>query len=526
MFEIENLDLQHPTYWSRNPNIWGSLSDWDIYFIDKVPGCNKREAHRSLSVELGILLDNLPRKNRRFVKASALKKALENCENDSANDLLWKNHLKKLESLAISDRVHKREIKSIAIQEEIGRAEEQLLEKPPEKRKANIEDSKVEERVGEKRQRLTRSMNKQKAESFTDLITNSESYGLGDENEDILDNEQTPSVAPSTVETKVIVESNKKAVQDLLGVKCSENMQLICQYHDKTYPDEILLDLRPNSRFTKELPLNILSPYLKELDDKIENLIPSHIHEFLTQFFKQNLTGEDWHTKIDDLQCQDRNDLLMVSVIRILRRTLPPFIIAFSLGSRNPLLNLETLEKPHLNNFVHPCLQTSLWYISSINYEFGEIRTENHKNQCADGVGYLNTADKYQLVYMEGSRPNADDDKEVADASKIANNLQKIYINVVKDNIKCRRRFPKLCVFGGQSYRLRVYLQFLDYCGGKFRLNEVDNANLPRDFTEMPDFVSFYECIIKWAMLAREIMEGFEESRTQRDLQGSHILVV
>ncbi|RHZ79500.1 hypothetical protein Glove_144g125 [Diversispora epigaea] len=77
MSEIENLKLQHPTYWSRNPNIWGSLSDWDIYFIDKVPGCNKREAHRSLSVELDILLDNLPRKNRRFSKANALKKALE-----------------------------------------------------------------------------------------------------------------------------------------------------------------------------------------------------------------------------------------------------------------------------------------------------------------------------------------------------------------------------------------------------------------------------------------------------------------
>ncbi len=36
--------------------------------------------------------------------------------------------------------------------------------------------------------------------------------------------------------------------------------------------------------------------------------------------------------------------------------------------------------------------------------------------------------------------------------------------------------------------------------GGKFRLNEVDNANVPRDFTEMGDFVFFYECIIKWAV--------------------------
>ncbi|CAG8479967.1 8201_t:CDS:2, partial [Scutellospora calospora] len=227
-----------------------------------------------------------------------------------------------------------------------------------------------------------------------DELVVQENFEYNEEKRDIQDDE-TPSVAPSTIKTERIVESNKKTLQDLLGIKYSENMQLICQYHDKTYPDEILLDLRPNSIFSKELPLDILSPYLKKLDDKIENLILSHIHEFLTQFFKQNLTGEDWHTKIDDLQCQNCNDLLMVSVIRILRRTLPPFIIAFSLGPRNPLLNLTTLEKPHLNNFVHPCLQTCLWYISSINYEFEEIRTENYKNQCADGVGYLNTADKY-----------------------------------------------------------------------------------------------------------------------------------
>ncbi|CAG8652840.1 6133_t:CDS:2 [Funneliformis caledonium] len=215
-----------------------------------------------------------------------------------------------------------------------------------------------------------------------------------------------------------------------------------------------------------------------------------------------NLAGGDWNDKIDDLQCSDKTDHLMVSTIRILRRTLPIFIMAFSLGPNNPLLNLAALERPHLNAFVHPCLQASLWYISSIIYEFGEITTKNHKREYADGVGYLNNADKYQLVYMEGSRPYARDDKEIADALKISKNLQKIFINVFKDNAKCRRRLPKnLAIFGGQR--------------GKFRLNEVDNANLPRDFTEMKEFIFFYECIIKWALLVREIKEAFEESQTR-----------
>ncbi|CAG8683778.1 9971_t:CDS:2, partial [Acaulospora morrowiae] len=61
------------------------------------------------------------------------------------------------------------------------------------------------------------------------------------------------------------------------------------------------------------------------------------------------------------------------------------------------------------------------------------------------------------------------------------------------------------CCFGGQSFRLRIHLQFLDYCEGKFCLNEVDNANLPRDFTEMADF-----------LLAREVKKGFEESRAEK----------
>ncbi|CAG8721128.1 13971_t:CDS:2, partial [Ambispora leptoticha] len=264
------------------------------------------------------------------------------------------------------------------------------------------------------------------------------------------------------------MESNKRSLKDLLGgdLQCTENMKSICQHHDTLYPGENLIDLRPNSNYLKKLPFKILEPYFKALDDKIENLIPSNVHKFLTEFFQQDLTGEEWHIKIDDLRCSDQNDWLMVSIIRILRRTLPPFYI----------------RKTPLKLFCPP-MSTSMSL----------------------------------LVYMEGSKPNANDDKEISDASKISHNLRTIFINIIKYNIKCRRRFPKtLAVFGGQSFRLRIHLQFLDYCEGKFCLNEVDNANLPRDFTEMADFVFFYECVIKWALLARKVKESFEESRAEK----------
>ncbi|CAG8725910.1 13525_t:CDS:1, partial [Cetraspora pellucida] len=46
-------------YWSSDLNSWGSVSDWDVYFIDKTPECTKDEAYRSLSLELNILLKKL-----------------------------------------------------------------------------------------------------------------------------------------------------------------------------------------------------------------------------------------------------------------------------------------------------------------------------------------------------------------------------------------------------------------------------------------------------------------------------------
>ncbi|CAG8524314.1 18789_t:CDS:2 [Acaulospora morrowiae] len=158
-------------------------------------------------------------------------------------------------------------------------------------------------------------------------------------------------------------------------------MKSICQHHDTLYPDENLIDLCHNSNYFKKIPLKILERCFKELDDKIEKL----------NFIKYS-------------QIPDR-------------------------PARN-----ATLEKPHLNSFAHPCLQVSLWYISAICYEFGEIGSKNHvKRECTDGT-----------------------------------------------------QIPKtLAVLGGQSFRLGIHLQILSYYEGKFCLNEVDNANLPRDFTEM-----------------------------------------
>ncbi|CAG8535751.1 2201_t:CDS:2 [Paraglomus occultum] len=208
-----------------------------------------------------------------------------------------KNYLRKLESLAILDRVYKREIKNIAIQEEVGRAED--IGEKTRKTQASTEGSKAEERVdsddlSEKRQRITRSMRMRKMKSYTNSITGSESYGLSENNEknEYIQNNK---------------KQNKKSLKDLLGddLQCSENMKS----HDTLYPSENLTDLRPNSDYFKKLPFEILEPYFKELDDRIENLIPSNAHRFLTEFFQQDLSGEESHIRIDDLRFPNKKYL-------------------------------------------------------------------------------------------------------------------------------------------------------------------------------------------------------------------------
>ncbi|CAG8819204.1 3696_t:CDS:2, partial [Dentiscutata erythropus] len=105
----------------------------------------------------------------------------------------------------------------------------------------------------------------------------------------------------------------------------------------------------------------------------------------------------------------------------------------------------------------------------------------NHINKnCTDGVCFMTDIDKFQLVYFEGSRPaEKKPEREITDAKKIPYNLKNLYSNIIKEVIKnCRRLPKKLFMFGGQR---------------KFRLNEIDNANLPREFLEMQNFIYFYE---------------------------------
>ncbi|RIA90668.1 hypothetical protein C1645_769362 [Glomus cerebriforme] len=282
---------------------------------------------------------------------------------------------------------------------------------------------------------------------------------------DEVDERRTNENLPNNKEDKDIDEEGKlnEAITDILGniIECSETAEKICSVYTEKYPDGDLIDLRPGSPFLRMLPKSIAKSYLAEMDAITESLIPDDVHHFLVTFFSQSISDAEWQNKVDDLRTPDDNNPLMPAIVRILRRTLPQLYVvilihffsfcsnyffflsnsikAFSLGPQNPLLNITTIEQAHLNAFVHPCLDSALWNISKIHYQYGEIPSRNHVNKNrADGAGFMTNADKFQLVYVEGSRPVAKQEKEIS---------------------------KKLFIFGGQSFRLRLYLYYLDFCG-------------------------------------------------------------
>jgi len=57
-----------------------------------------------------------------------------------------------------------------------------------------------------------------------------------------------------------------------------------------------------------------------------ESLIPDDVHQFLVQFFSQNISDNDWQIKIDDLRSSEQNNLI-TALVRILRRTLPQLYV-------------------------------------------------------------------------------------------------------------------------------------------------------------------------------------------------------
>ena len=144
---------------------------------------------------------------------------------------------------------------------------------------------------------------------------------------------------------------------------------------------------------------------------------------------------------------------------------------------------------------------------------FGEVTDSFIPRGKADGLGVLSDADKFPVVYIEGSRPVPKKGKEFDDATKVATKMVVIQESTLEHLCKHHHRAPEFfATFGGQSIGTQIQLLMLEYYD-HFFLHEIETASVPRDFTETLLFVEFYEAILTWAGLVVTAAKSFRSAK-------------
>ncbi|CAG8832272.1 11846_t:CDS:2, partial [Gigaspora margarita] len=260
-----------------------------------------------------------------------------------------------------------------------------------------------------------------------------------------------------------------------------------------------IMDLRPCSRFALTIDTSLYEKILHQIFDPIDELITEDLHKFLAEFFNKHHSPKGWDDAVDEIVIDETDSEIISKTKKLLKRTLVQFFKAFSLNALNPLRDLTTLEKPHLNQFVHPVVDAALWIFGRINYVYGEIPIRKpNANIRADGVGYINEIANYAVVVGEGARPGALKRNNIDYDVKIVETMVGLYNRIILSEAHALHQFTDLRTYGITVHQTEVCLLMLDF-RGIHRLFEVDRYFIPKDWSEMPKFVEMYEAIVKWA---------------------------
>ncbi|CAG8562431.1 3450_t:CDS:2 [Paraglomus brasilianum] len=307
-------------------------------------------------------------------------------------------------------------------------------------------------------------------------------------------------------------------LQDM--VKASAAEKAVSEHFAQHFSSYNIMDLRPTSELSLSLNNDTQETLLHEVFDDIDDFITEELHDFLVNFFNADRGLRGWIDAVEKMPPDDSDSDSLKKTKRLLKQTLPGFLRAFSLSALNPLRDITTLERPHLNKFVHPLIEAALYIFADVIYVFGEIPLETQKNRkkYVDGVGYINNIEKYAVVCGEGARPGAPAKKIVDDDVKNMQTMASLYNDIVLSEAAARRRFCiNLRVYGWTASRTNINLTMLDF-REKHRLFEVDRFNIPRDWEEMPDFVFMYEGLIKWALCVNLTRGELAAQRKKRKL--------
>ncbi|CAG8490945.1 17830_t:CDS:10, partial [Funneliformis caledonium] len=187
---------------------------------------------------------------------------------------------------------------------------------------------------------------------------------------------------------------------------------------------------------------NVYQSFLESLN-QYDKLIPDETYKFLVDFFSQKLTYKQWSKAIDNLNIKEHREETTRMIIKMITKSLDNLYVSFALEHMNPLHNIEALEQPHLNDYIHPCIKSALWSCTEIYYTSGEISSINHINRQKGDVKAR---------------------KELDDRIKIIKNLENMLLNIVKDRVKKRKLIiPDMEVFGVISIELNLHLYALSF---------------------------------------------------------------
>ncbi|CAG8748307.1 17892_t:CDS:2, partial [Acaulospora morrowiae] len=202
---------------------------------------------------------------------------------------------------------------------------------------------------------------------------------------------------------------------------------------------------------------------------------------------------QGWHESVRRIVINEKDSELLQDTKELLKGTLGRFIKAFSLDAPNPLKDVTMLERPHLNQFIHPLIDNALWIFASENCIVFAVPVEWRK-------GSFNTdVVKWQALYCiitkvmaDGARLGARNDKNVNDDKKNIKSMIQLFNYIIVTVASERRQvYTGLRVYGVTACKTELSLTMLDF--------HVDRFCLPKDWVDMPNFVFMYEALIKWA---------------------------
>ncbi|CAI2184440.1 9833_t:CDS:2 [Funneliformis geosporum] len=344
------------------------------------------------------------------------------------------------------------------------------------------------------------------------------------------------------------VEYDVEEIRNLLNESetCSQEMNKILSSF-RTYQHETrnilsengIMDLSPTSEFvllyTEEVDYDKL---IKENFESIDKMFPEKAHEFLTDFFSENLNEDQWEEKLENLMENKgspeeffqqsgenpRQDKFITKLKIFMLETLPTFFDAYKLMSENPLKNREMAEEEYMYTFVHPILKKALIRFSGIRYAIKAsayrktIMNQDGKADRADGIAYTsNQQNSYEISVVEGSRSYVTErNKETNDFIQNARAAKDMINFAVTQEVLHKRALPSYFrTFMVQVFEFNLRFYFMDYLV-QYCIFEIETCEIPTDWKETLQFTSFYRAIVTWALLVGEADKKFQQSRNKR----------